>query len=396
MDFLSYRFSPGFLYIVGGLFSVAAFAETEITPSVFSQYTYDSNVFRLKGKEEAPQLKQLDDRVSSIGAGLNVQTNYRSYVLDLRASLQNHDYEYQDLLDNQSSDVLLGISGESGRDLDYRISWKKSERLTDFTGENSNFSFRNLVTQTSLNTVAQYAVSARWGYEVSLRREAFTYTHPNYYVHNRDTYESRLAAKYSASSLSMFTGFFNLRADNFPERSLSSQNILDTRYFSFEAGTRAEMVLSGSSTVIGSMALKARRHYNKTARNYLGPMVDLKYRWTPLHKLHVSMTYAHDTQPVELVAANYMKTDRLAWEAEWAMKHNLWVKMSASQMWYEYSLTESVGRKDENTNIQLGLKYDLLSKLQASINAQQTLRSSTDESYGFEDNLIYTSLSLEI
>lgn len=345
--------------MVGILFlgGANAQARVDINPFVSAQIHYDSNVFRFAGDESLGGTPKRDDRVRSGTVGVMSQATFRQHQANVRASLARHNYEYFDFLDNDSRDIYADVGGEFGFDWGYKVNYQHTNQLIDYTEASTNFTLRNELNRDVYAVGMRYRLLPHTSYHLDFQNTRQRYSDSAYYYSNVDTYRVETALSYQRSEATQLRLFLHTVADDFPDRTISANSVLDDSQLSFVAGTDVNLALSGDFTVSSRLGVKTRRHDNATARDYVGFIYKLENRWQISGKNRLVLLLSRDAPPVELVQANYAIVDEFGLRSTWAMRHNTDIAFSATQRWYDFYDRNDITRRDRTFTIFASVVY---------------------------------------
>lgn len=376
------------------LFPCVGNAVTDFEPTIYSQYHYDSNVYRLSDIETS-QVDQLEDSALVQGASVDLSSSYRGYSLTANADVRELNYSHHNLLDNQQSEYKLRFKGSYGLYWDYEIGIERDSQLTEFNGDTVYFDTLNIARTNKRDISIKYQLAAFWQSILDIKWQSQDYTHLAYRPLNRNETAVTASLMYNRS-LGWIKPFIRLQNEHYPNRALEPTSTLSTRSKSMAFGAEAEKAIEGHSYLYSSLALTKSRNTGNISSDRVNPIFTISYRWIASAKSSLIAEYSHMRHSATRTQVDYVDNDRVKIEAQWRPQFNLTMAAGLSRTLSEYTDSE-LGEVNEHLNrAHLRASYQLLKRCQASFEMRQIVNNSSNHAYAFDSNSANVTFSIQI
>lgn len=364
-------------------------------PYVYSNLTYDSNLFRVSGEDEARALNgdsTMDDFVGRLGAGLNITKPISLQTLRFNGWVERVHYHHFDDLDNTAAHALGAWDWEVGRLLDGTVSQSYDRTLSSFEQFHQRTKDLKTVYTTHVDGALHITPDWDWILGGNLRRQ--NNDERNFLDRKENTLFTELRYFTTVDShvgLRAATVHGDLEQTTMMDGQAESNDYRENRY-SVVVGWAATSI----SRLQAQLGVTQHRLYDQTGRDFTGVTGRLDYDWfvTPITTLRFSVW--RNVSSFDGDIATYVISKGVSvqpsWQATEKISLNLWLAAERDDFDGGNPSTTpdtfTSKREDKLYTARLGISYQPIYPLRLTLAYQAQKRDSNVDNAEFRDNQV--------
>lgn len=379
----------------------AADPQDTLQPIFTETISYDDNLFRL-AKHVNPLLAsttgQRWDVINRAAAGLKVYYPMGRQELSADGSIGYQNYVNHDYLNNLNGFANGKWKWRLGNDFDGLMSYGYQRAIGGFT--NTGFFGRDMITNNTALFDGNYWFNPSWRLngkyiwldsQHSAEQRKFLDVIINtgmggiYYQSTKEK-DSFLGVRYRYSS-----GFQ-------PHRQVNFLTLIDNSYTENEVVADVAWKPTGKSQLQGNIGWLQRTQPEFSQRNFSGPIWRLDYLWLVTEITHIEFATYRQLRSFQDLTASYIVADGVSLNPKWSATPKITVE--ARLVWeqwdYQGSPITVAGAKTREDTVwaeQVVVGYKFIRNAEASLTYQATQRTSNLKNLGYEDNMVFASVS---
>lgn len=353
--------------------------------------TYDDNVFRVSGKEEARALlggDTLSDTSHRVEAGIGVDWKLSRQHFLLQLSKNQVWFDRFDFLDNDGESGKLAWNWQLGNRLSGELSISEDTSMGGFT-EIQN-PVLNMRTRKQQFASISWELHPRWrvralGEEVDVEN-----SDPSYRSSDRTESIREIGVQYRTPKDTRI-GFFGRQVDSeYAERDVFALVLFGNENRQREVGVDLAWAPGGKSRLEGRLAKVERKYEELSGRDFSGWAGRANVYWQATGKTAMNFSVSRDIYGVDDLAATYAQTDNISLTPSWSPTAKLSVQGRAVYEKREYLgdpglvIAGLEQRKDIVKITGLSLLYVPYHKVNMQLSWQKESRDSSVSGAGYD------------
>lgn len=374
----------------------------DIKPYVSATATYDDNLFRVSGKDEARLTlgtETMSDTTTRTEAGVDVDWEISRQHVRLGLNYNQNRFNRFNFLDNNGNSKKLAWDWSLGSHLGGELSVSESKSMGGFT------EIQNPVL--NQRTTKRRVMNAHWD------------LHPNWRLiaqrdeteseNSSDTYRSsdrtdiahEAAVQYTTSAGNRLALSVREVESEYPSRDVFQTTVFGNGNVQRDVALSAVWNPSGKTRVNGRVAHIDRRYEELSERNLKDWTARLGVDWQATGKTSVSLSAAHDIYGVDDIAATYVQSDTLSISPTWVATSKVMMQARASYEKRSYQgdpgflLGRAPIREDKLKSAGLTVTYSPHEKVRMQLGWQKDKRDSTTANTGYDAQTLSANVRID-
>jgi len=376
--------------------------QIDLKPYVAASLTYDDNLFRLAGQDQARIVLGSDamsDRVTRTEAGINVDWKISRQHLRLELNLNQNRYDRFGFLDNDGSNKKIAWDWSVGNHLNGELSMTEGISMGGFS------EIHNPVLNQQTNTLR--LMSLNWDFHPSWRLHLqhdetdFLNSLASYKSSDRNDVAQELALQYSTPGGNHIGLSARETKTEYPGRDSFSTVVFGNSNRQRDLALNVMWQPAGKTRIDGRLALVERKYDELKQRDVTDWAGRVSLDWQATGKTALQATVEHTISPIEDKAATYVQTDRVTLSPAWTATEKISVQGSLA---YESSsylgdpgfvLGGAPLREDKVKTVGLVVSYKPYDKVQTQLSVQKSKRDSSVAANSYETNSINVNVRFD-
>jgi len=362
----------------------------DIKPYVAATATYDDNLFRVSGADEAQAVLGTDvmsDTVRRADVGIDADWKISRQHLLLALNLNRSRFNRFNFLDNNGNSRKLAWDWTIGSHLGGEMSASESKSISGFTEVQNPV--RNERSSKNKLIGINWDFHPRW--QLHAQREEFEYENSlaSYRSSDKEEVAHDAAIQYTTPSGNRMRLSAREVASEYPERDVFSAIVFGNSNRQLDKALNVAWQLDGKTRVNGRLARIERKYEELSQRNVKTWAGRLGADWQPAGKTTLSVSAVRDIYAVEDIAATYVRSDALSVSPAWAATAKLMIQARASYEKRSYQgdpgflLGAAPQRVDKLKTAILTVSYALHDKVRMQMSWQKESRDSSIANGGY-------------
>lgn len=361
----------------------------EVDPYVSTSVTYDSNLFRFAGSDEAQAAGFGDqsDVVTRVDAGVNARLNLSRQLLSVSAGVNESQFNQYSFLDNTGKSYRLAWNWRLGNDLYGELSTTQSQAIAGFA--DNDIIVRNLRTFKRQKANINWRLLPSWTLYAS--REFGAFDNDDVRFLNLDSEDDVYEAgvRYQNPLGTQVSAFYRAVDVKFPNRSgvaevLFGQSSRQTQY-----GVNVAWLPTLKTRISGQVSRIELSREDAPQRDFDG----LSQRWTVDYamtgKTSLNATAYREVMPLDDFLSTFLVFKGVGVNANWALTSKLALSGGLSYVARDFlgapaSLSNFTEREDETARANLMLSYNPTEKAQLQLTYQTETRDANVRIQGYD------------
>jgi len=375
----------------------------DIRPYVAATATYDDNLFRVSGADEARAVLGTDamsDTTRRIEAGIDADWKISRQHLLLALNLNQSRFDRFDFLDNNGNSKKLAWGWTIGSHLGGEVSTSESRSISGFT-EIQNPA-RNERTGRNKLIGANWDMYPRWRLHAQRDESESENSLAIYRSSDRKDVAHETAVQYTTPAGNRISVSAREVASEYPARDVFSTFVFGNGNRQLDKAFNFAWQLHGKTRVNGRLARIERKYEELSQRNMKTWTGRLGADWQPAGKTTLSVSAARDIYAVDDIASTYVRSDALSISPAWAATAKLKVQARASYEKRSYQgdpgflLGALPQREDKLKTTGLTVSYALDEKVQTQMTWQNESRDSSTLDGGYRARSLNANVRIEL
>ncbi len=364
-----------------------------IQPYVYSNVTYDSNLFRVSGSDQARALNndsQMSDFITRLGAGLQVAKPISLQTLRFDGWLERALFSHFDSLNHTAAHALGAWDWEVGRLLDGTLSQSYDRTLSSFYQYHDRTKDLKTVYTTHFHGALHitpdwdWLIGGNWRHQNNDERdfldrdETTLFTELRYFT----TVDSHVGLRAATTK------------GNFDQRQIIDGEPVSNDY----RENRYSLVVGWAATSVSSLQAQVgvtqHRLDDQSGRDFTGVTGRLDYDWyaTPITTIRFSAW--RDASSFDGDIASYVVSRGVGVQPMWAATPDITVRLRLSAERDDFrgnpigTTPSSTQREDKLYTARVGVSYQPIDPLHLTLTYQAQKRNSNIDVDDFRDNLV--------
>ena len=394
MLLLAYIFSTSVL-------SAQEVNQDNIEPYILSSLVYDSNFFRLAGKQEAQKSlgdTTMDDFYTQIGAGVNMNTELSRQKLSLGAEVTRSNFSHFGFVDNTAGNGEIRWDWLVGKQWSGVVQYNYDRSLPSYADDQITLKdvLKDTVTKNGGLVSGRFQFTPEWAISANIKKIDKAHDADPVKLLDRNTTAFQLAMDYATSTDSGYSVYYRNSKVDFPDRPETS--LLDNGYRDQWFGLTTQINSGGHSRAEAQLEYLRRNHVHLTDRDYSGLLWRLAYDWQITGKLAVEASLWRGIDQVEDVFANRVIEKALEFTPVWSVSEKIKISGDISSNHRNYiNFTDTAlaaARKDDLMTLGAQLEYTPVKLLRCIFRWERGDRNSNSDIYDFIYNSVSASIQL--
>lgn len=378
----------------GPLFNPQTDPGETFQPFVYSNVTYDSNLFRVSGEDEAEALNgtdQMSDTITRVGVGLNIEKPISLQTLRFDGWLERVHYSNFDSLNNTAAHALGAWDWEVARLLDGTLSQSYDRTLSSF--EQFNQQTKDLKTVYTTYADGALHVTPDWDVILGGRWREQNNDERDFLDRSESTVFTEL--RY----LTAVNSHVGLRLET-TQGDLQDRETTDGVINNDYRQNRYSLVVGWEATTISRLqarvGLTQRQYDERSDRDFSGITGRVDYDWlaTPITTIRFSAW--HDVSSFGGDIATYVVSDGLSVEPMWEVRPDVTLRLRLAGERNDFQGGDigplpadiQADREDKVYSARIGIGYQPILPLNLTLAFQALKRDSNVEQAEYRTNLI--------
>jgi exopolysaccharide biosynthesis operon protein EpsL len=352
----------------------------------------DDNLFRLS--DGAPISSSRSDNIYTLGFVGSFDKTVSRQKLHADVNLQDNRYQEHSFLNNQPYSAAGSWLWELGNSLSGQLRHLSTRNISSF--ENYQQVLRNIYATRTDSASVRYRVHPDWFVEGFA--QTYSATQSLLTWSNVNVRENRLSLLHLRPNGDQIQLRWARRSGEYPNRGSGINYEFEER----QLDAVLSMVLTGASSVNASFGRLQRRNPYAPERDFSGQIGRLAWNWLPTGKLSLTASFERSLGAKEDVVSTFALTDTLRLGATWAATDKIQLQFNVDRWRSDFrgvALPSWVPqRKDDGHTLSLGVSYQVLSKLLASMQLTSSRRDTANSDFfyysgiPFRDKTLWLSL----
>ena len=317
----NYTFFPvrGLLFVslVLAPFTAAFAVLDEFSPYVYSRVVYDSNLFRVSGKQEAEDLlgsNKKDDTIGYLGVGLKSDLKLSRQHLLLNADVATVKYDRYNDLDNTQTNGDARWAWQVGNLWSGNLGYIYNKRLSSF--DEQQLPQKDMRTFQSGYFDGGYQITPDWELRAGVNHDDVSYETRNYL--DRTSNAGRLEALYRNTLNTRVGTRIKYTSYNLNNTQINGQSVNDDY---------DETVISGvfywegtaKSSLEANLGYTMLRYNDSSLQDFNGASGRLTYYWAVTGKTKLNISAWRETTSLDAQIASYVLTQGASIAPVWSV-----------------------------------------------------------------------------
>lgn len=392
------------IFAIGLLPALPAKADGMFTfePYVNVGTTYDDNVFRVSGKDEARALRgddTMSDTSQRMEAGIGVDLKLSRQHILLQYSKSQTRFDRFDFLDYDGESGRLAWNWQLGNHLNGELSVSEDTAMSGFE-EVQNRGF-NLRTRTRQTANIEWEMHPRWRLRAVADEIELENSNPAYRFSDRNESIREVGVQYRTPR-STRIGLFGRQIDSeYAQREESVLMLFGNQNRQRELGVDFAWTPGGKSRMEGRVAKVERKYEELSGRDFSGWAGRASVFWQLTGKTAMNLSASRDIYAVDDLAATYVKSDLLSLSPSWSPTSKISVQGRASYERREYQGDPALviagleQRADKVRVTGLTVSYVPYYKINMQLSWQKESRDSSVSGAGYDANSLSANIRAE-
>lgn len=385
------------------MLSMSAHAEglIDIKPYVAVSETYDDNLFRVSGTDEALAMlgtDKMSDKTRRTEAGVDVDWKIsRQHVL-LSLNFNQNKFDRFSFLDNNGSSRRLAWDWTIGSHLGGELSISESKSMGGFTEINNPA--LNIHTDKRRSMSVNWDFHPDWRLHVQRDETEYANSQESFRTSDRTEVANEAAIQYATAAGSRI-GLSARQVDTqYDQRDAFSAFLFGNGNQQRELGLNLTWLPSGKVRLNGRIAKVERTYEEFTKRNVKAWAGNVAADWQPTGKATISMAASRGIDAVDDLASTYVQNDTFSISPSWMVTAKLMLKARASYTQRSYQgdagflLQAQPQREDKIKSANLSVNYAPYEKVQMSVSWQKESRDSSTKGSAYDDSSLMASVQV--
>lgn len=393
-------FAPGsLLCLLLAALPVHAEGQIDLRPYVGATLTYDDNVFRLSGRDEALAVlgdDAMSDRTHRLEAGINVDWQLSRQHLRLELSANQNRYQRFGFLDNDGDASKLAWDWQLGNHLGGELSMSEVKSMAGFT-EVQRPELNEQTRRRRLATI-NWDVHPRWRLRALREEMDLENSLPTYRASDRTDAAHEAAIQYSTPQGTRIGVSVREIESEYDQRDAFSLIVFGNANRQRELALNLAWVPGGKARIDGRLAKVEREYEELSQRDFDGWAGRASLLWQPTGKTTLAISAARDIYGVDDLAATYVQSDSFSVSPSWAATAKISVQGRASYEKRSYLgdpgfvLGSAEQREDTVKVAGLTINYVPYYKVQMQLSWQKESRESSVSGAGYDASSLSANL----
>lgn len=386
------------------LMSMQARAEGQIDlkPYVAATLTYDDNLFRFAGQDQARIAlgsNAMSDRFTRTEAGINVDWEVSRQHLRLELALNQNRFDRFSFLDSNGNNKKIAWDWSVGNHLSGELSMNEEKSMGGFN------EIRNPVL--NLRTNKRNLMSLNWDFHPSwrlhLQRDGTDFMNglASSRSADRNDISHEIALQYSTPGGNRIGLSARGTETEYPQRDKFSTVVFGNSNRQRDLALNVVWQPSGKTMINGRLARVERKYDELKQRDVTDWAGQVGLNWQATGKTALQAAVVHDIYAIEDLAATYIQSDRVTLNPSWIPTAKIAVQGNLDYENRSYLgdpgfLLGHVPRREEKVKTAgLVVSYTPYDKVKTQLSLQKTKRDSNVAGSGYETNSITANVRFD-
>lgn len=374
----------------------------DIKPYVNATASYDDNLFRVSGKQEALATLGTDvmsDTTTRTEAGVDVDWKISRQHLRLGLNYNQNRFNRFNFLDNNGNSKKLAWDWRVGSHLGGELSLSESKAMGGFT-EIQNPVLNQRTTKRKVMS-AYWDLHPRWRV-LAQRDESESENSANSYrSSDRTDVGHEAAIQYTTPAGNRLALSVRELESEYPSRDIFQTTVFGNGNVQRDVALSAIWSPTGKTRINGRIARIDRRYEELSERDLKDWTARAGVDWQATGKTSVSLSAAHDIYGVDDIAATYVQSDTVSISPTWVATSKLMIQARASYEKRSYQgdpgflLGQAPIREDKLKSAGLTVTYAPHEKVRMQLAWQKDARDSTTANTGYDAQTISANMRID-
>jgi exopolysaccharide biosynthesis operon protein EpsL len=350
----------------------------------------DDNLFRLS--DDAPvQSPPRSDNIHTLGFVGTFDKTISRQKLHAEVNLQDNRYDNHSFLNNQPYSAAGSWLWQFGNNLSGQLRHLSTRNISSF--ESYQTVLRDIYTTRTNAASIRYRVHPDWFVEAAAQN--YDATHSALTTSDVNVREARMSLLHIRPNGDQIQLRGIRRHGDYPNHGSGTNYEFDEE----QLDAVVTMVLTGASSVTASFGRLERRNPYAPQRDFSGQIGRLAWNWLPTGKLSLTASIERTLGAKDDILSTFALTDTLNLGATWALTDKMQLQFGYSRWRSNFRGDPGIlppdlypQRKDDGRTLSLGLSYQLIRNLRASMQLASSRRDSNYATIPFRDNTLWLSV----
>lgn len=371
------------------VFACAARAGEPVSIDLTAEQVYDDNLFRLPGNDYSKTVVgdgHTDDVISRLGVQLNWDVPLSLQRVTGNAGVVANRFAYNDQLNNDSLNMVLGWEGELAKAWKGNGKWRQEQVLANFSdfqdGQRNIITYDRVEAGLTRQIASQWIMLGHWERDTSARSLA------SQQYNDRRTVGMRLGITGQSPAGSELKLFITSRTVDYVNWIWIPGSAQDDRLREDALGAQLRWSISGTTTAEAGARAEQVTNAHLSQNDFSGNAYDLKLIWDDGGAMNWRAALWRNIDVVESAYANYVLRQGGRLTGQWSTRSTWLVRTQMSREWQNHQGGISTSREDTVVDISLSLAYIAFRSSEFSVLYSESKRDSSTTLGGFRDRTL--------
>lgn len=375
--------------------------EHPIHPYISYNVMWDSNIFRLSGKEAAQSLLGSTDTATTmnrldVGIDGDIPISRQHFITQF--NLNRSRFDRFSFLNYTGHDVLLKWNWQVG-DL-----WSGDLGYTDEKALASYVQFQrpiqNLAMLSNRFLDADYALYPHWHLRGGVYRREIAYSADTQHTNNVTIDVAKAGLRFVSRANNTMGLQLKAIDGTYPNRQVVATSVVDNSYHQLELTAETYWRYSGNTYIRGAAGYVNRTYPQLSVRNFHGLVGHADVHWDTGGPLAWVFSVWHRVGAYQNLISSYVVADGGSIDPTWTVTPKL---ATTGELLYEtlsyqgepgFLLNQQALREDTLRGVKIGLSYTPFQRVTLGADYQWQYRTSNYATYDYRDNMITARLRI--
>jgi len=351
--------------------------EEGLTTTLFSDFTYDSNIFRFANSQQAEATlgeSEMADSILHMGAGLEYRRPVSKQLFSAKVEAVRNEYNHFDFLSYTGGNASVAWDWLFGQRWDGKLEATYERKIQDFA--ESRLTGLDVRDDVGLRAGGNYSFNRSWRIRV-----AGVYKEQNHSDSDREALDRSLTRaiaelRYTASTRSFIGLRSMVTTADFPNQQTLGNAAVDNSFQEMIHSLTVDWKLSALSALVGEFGHTNREYDSFSERDFSGATWHLDFNWQPRAQYDVTFSLWRDLEAYSDAITSYVVESGASVEGVWRMTSKIALSAEIASLTREFDGDPSLAVSSEPTREDDVISY--------GVSADYALRDSVIINLGFQ------------
>lgn len=382
--------------------TASAADDNPVHPYVAYKFMWDSNIFRLSGKDEA--LAQLGSgnmgtAVQRVDAGMDTDFPISRQHLVAQLNVNRNQYEQFRFLDYTGHDALVRWDWAGGRLWSGDLGYSHARTLASYT--QFQRPVQNLQTRSNRFFDMDYSFMPHWHVRGGISRYEVSYTAQALRISNVNLNTVKAGVDFVSNADNTLGIELKATDGHYPDRQVVATSVVDNSYRQTEVAAVTSWVYSANTRITGKVGYVHRAYHQLSVRDFSGLVGRATAYWHVAGSTLLRLSAWRRISAYQNLLSSYLINNGASVDPTWTVTPKITIK---GQLLYQsltykgdpgFLLTQTPVRKDKLHGAMVDVSYKPFEHLTVGASYQWRYRTSNYSSHGYRDNTVNAHLRFE-